>query len=287
MRTSSNPAFRNLPVNRMGGGYAGFQQPGFGQGYQQPGYGMPGYGGMQTPTGERPMTVDDVVTKTGACIATSLVTGIATAWWASGVVSSGASAGPVFGALIGGVIVGLVLSLIIIFKKLPNPAMILGYSAAEGVALGAFTAVLPATLGVQDKWAPIALDAIIGTAGVFIGMLIVYKTGAVKVTPRLRKAVIGAMIGAGILMLANLIMGLFVGGGLGIRNGSPLAIVVSLVFIAIAAFSLLLDFDMADNMIRAQMPAKWGWYAAFGLMTTIVWLYLEMLRFVAYMFMDR
>jgi uncharacterized YccA/Bax inhibitor family protein len=186
--------------------------------------------------------------------------------------------------LIGGMIVGLVLALVIAFKQLPKPGLVLSYSAAEGVFLGAFTAAIPAAFGLSAQMAPIALNAIIATAGVFVGMLVVYKTGAVKVTPKLRKGVIGAAIGACVLMLANLVMHFFTEGGLGIRDGSGLAIMISLVFIGIAAFMLLLDFDMADNMIRAGMAEKWAWFAAFGLMTTLVWLYIEMVRFVTYMF---
>jgi uncharacterized YccA/Bax inhibitor family protein len=83
-------------------------------------------------------------------------------------------------------------------------------------------------------------------------------------------------------MLADLVLHLF-SVNLGIRDGSPLSIVFSLLVIGIAAFNLLLDFEQADQMIRAGMPAKWAWYAAFGLMTTLVWLYLEILRLLSYL----
>lgn len=269
MRTSSNPAFRNLPMGGPARGYAGFNQP-------QGGY--PGYGAPQAPAGtsERPMTVDDVVMKTGASIGVALLTGVPTAIWAQGIIQTGGSAGPIFGAMIGGMLVGLVLSLIIIFKQIASAPMTLAYSAAEGVFLGAITGVLQSTLPSDE---PIALQAIMGTGLVFITMLVVYKTGAVKVTPKLRKWVIGAAGAAVLLMLVNLVVGFFNGGeGIGIRGTGPLAIGISLLFIGIAAFMLLLDFDMADNMIRQGMPAKWAWFAAFGLMTTLVWLYLEIDR---------
>jgi uncharacterized YccA/Bax inhibitor family protein len=258
VRSTSNPAFRNLPQGGFGGGYAGFQS--------QPQGGMPGYGGYQAPPtmGDRPMTVDDVVTKTAATIGVALVTGIITAI----AVQSGAI-NP-FVPMIGGLLVGLVLSLIIIFKRTPNPGLVLTYSAAEGVFLGAIT-------GVFDYLVPgVALQAILGTALVFVTMLVVYRTGAVKVTPKLTKWIIGAAVGAAGLMLFNLLMSLF-GVNVGLRSGT-LGIIIGVVFIGIAAFMLLLDFDMADQMIRAGMPSRWAWYAAFGLMTTLVWLYLEMLR---------
>ncbi|MGH3519809.1 MAG: Bax inhibitor-1/YccA family protein [Haloechinothrix sp.] len=267
MRTSSNPAFRNLPMGGPVGGYAGFNQP---QG------GVPGYDMPQAPAGsaERPMTVDDVVMKTGASLGVALITGIATAIWAQGQIAAGSS-GPVFGAMIGGMLVGLVLALVIIFKKKPSGPLTLAYSAAEGVFLGAITGVF------ELLYPGIALQAILGTAGVFVTMLVVYKTGAVKVTPKLTKWIIGATMGAVILMLANLVLGFF-GVNMGLRDGGTLAIIFSLVVIGIAAFNFLLDFDMADKMIRASMPSKWAWFAAFGLMTTLVWLYLEILRLLSY-----
>jgi uncharacterized YccA/Bax inhibitor family protein len=267
VRSTSNPAFRNLPQGGFGGGYAGFQT--------QPQANMPGYGGYQAPptTGDRPMTVDDVVTKTALTLGVALVVGVITAL----AVLSGAI-NP-FAPMIIGMLVGLVLSLVIIFKQKPSPALVLSYSAAEGVFLGALT-------GVFEYLVPgIALQAIMGTALVFIVMLVVYKTGAVKVTPKLTKWIIGATVAAAGLMLINLLMSLF-GVNMGLRDGSTMAIIFSIIVIGIAAFNFLLDFDMADQMIRAGMPSKWAWYAAFGLMTTLVWLYLEILRLLYYLNSD-
>ncbi|MPZ83388.1 MAG: hypothetical protein GEV28_24540 [Actinophytocola sp.] len=269
MRSTSNPAFRNLPSGGFGGGYAGFQT----QPQAQPQGGMPGYGGAyQAPptTGERPMTVDDVVTKSAATIGLALVTGIITAIAVQAQVISP------WPPMIGGLVVGLVLSLVIIFKQLPNPALVLTYSAAEGVFLGAITGVF------NYLYPGIALQAIMGTALVFITMLVVYKTGAVRVTPKLTKWIIGATVAAAGLMVINLLMSL-VGVNMGIRGGGTMAIIFSIIVIGIAAFNFLLDFDMADQMIRTGMPSKWAWYAAFGLMTTLVWLYLEILRLLYYL----
>jgi uncharacterized YccA/Bax inhibitor family protein len=280
VRSTSNPAFRNLPLR----GNAGYGQYGPNVGFNQPQGGVPGYGGPQAPAGsaDRPMTVDDVVIKTGLSLAVALVTGIAAAIWAqSRIDAAGGSAamGPVIGLMLGGMIVGLVISLIIIFRRKPSGPLTLLYSAAEGVFLGAITGVF------EMLYPGIALQAILGTAGVFVAMLVVYKTGAVKVTPKLTKWIIGATVGAVVLMLANLLLGMF-GVDMGIRSGGPIAIIFSLLVIGIAAFNFLLDFDMADRMIREGMPAKWAWYAAFGLMTTLVWLYLEILRLLSYLQSD-
>ncbi|WP_406638309.1 Bax inhibitor-1/YccA family protein [Amycolatopsis sp. WGS_07] len=284
MRSSSNPAFRNLPRGAAATGQYG-PNVGFDQPYGQPQGqgGVPGYGPgqMGTASADRPMTVDDVVIKTGMSLGVALVVGVLTAIWAQTQLVSDAlgrlsPSGPLLGALIGGLVVGLVISLVIIFKQKPSGPLTLVYSGAEGLFLGALS-------GLFEVFLPgIALQALIGTAGVFVAMLVVYKTGAVKVTPKLTKWIVGAVAGVAILMLVNLITAVFFGFN-PLRDGSPLAIVFSLVVIGIAAFSFLLDFDQADKMIRAGMPSKWAWYAAFGLMTTLVWLYLEILRLLSYL----
>jgi uncharacterized YccA/Bax inhibitor family protein len=260
----------------MGGG-AGYGQYGPNVGFNQPQGGVPGYGLPQAPSGagDRPMTVDDVVIKTGLSLGTALVTGVLAAIWAQGQADARAL-GPVLGVMVVAMLVGLGLSLVMIFRQKPSGPMTLLYSAVEGVFLGAITGLF------EMIYPGIALQAILGTAGVFIAMLVVYKTGAVKVTPKLTKWIIGATAGVVILMVANLLLSLF-GVNMGLRDGGALAIIFSLVVIGIAAFNFLLDFDMADRMIREGMPSKWAWFAAFGLMTTLVWLYLEILRLLSYL----
>jgi len=272
VRSTSNPAFRNLPLGR-----SGYGQYGPNVGFNQPLGGGPGYGMPQAPSGagDRPMTVDDVVIKTGLALGTALVAGVLAAIWAIGQAEARAM-GSVVGVLVVAMLVGLVLSLVMIFRRKPSGPLTLVYSAAEGVFLGALTGLF------EMIYPGIALQAILGTAGVFVAMLVVYRTGAVKVTPRLTKWIIGATAGAVILMFLNLALGLF-GVDMGLRSGGALAIIFSLVVIGIAAFNFLLDFDMADRMIREGMPAKWAWFAAFGLMTTLVWLYLEVLRLLSYL----
>lgn len=261
MRTTSNPAFKNLP--QVGTGYAQFNNhPGAPAGYGYDPYGA----AAPTAPGDRPMTIDDVVTKTGITLGVAVIAGILI------------MLAPIQLALtlaLPAMIIGLVLSLVIIFKKSPSAPLILLYAAVQGVFLGAVTTFF------ESRFPGIAIQALIGTVGVFGGMLVVYRTGAVKVTPRLTKWVIGATIGAAVLMLANLVAGFFVSGGLGIRSGGPLSIGISLLFIGIAAFSFLLDFDAADQAIRNGTPAKYAWYIAFGLLVTLVWLYLEILRLLS------
>ncbi|TWP48644.1 Bax inhibitor-1/YccA family protein [Lentzea tibetensis] len=263
MRSTSNPAFRNLPTGGGYGSYAGFGQPQDAAGYQQ---GPP-------LTSERPMTIDDVVTKTAITL---------------GVVAVGAVATYLTGAFVLAIpaaIVGLVLALIIIFKRSPSPALVIAYAAAEGIFLGGISGIIGGALDrVTGPGTGIAVigQAIIGTLGVFAGMLVVYKTGAVRVTPKFTKWITGAIIGVGVLMLFNLIASFFMDGGFGLRTGGPIAIIFSLVCIGLAAFSFLIDFDAADQAIRAGVPSKYAWQVAFGLTVTLVWLYTEILRLLSY-----
>jgi uncharacterized YccA/Bax inhibitor family protein len=132
-------------------------------------------------------------------------------------------------------------------------------------------------------------QAVLGTLGVFAGMLVVYKTGAIRVTPKFTRMVVAGLFGVLVLMLGNLVLALFgVGGGegMGLRSGGPLAIGFSLVCIALAAFIFLIDFDAADQMIRAGAPEKAAWGIALGLTVTLVWLYLEMLQLLSYFYRD-
>jgi uncharacterized YccA/Bax inhibitor family protein len=268
VRSSSNPAFRNLPQGQ--GGYASFDRQSGALGgvaasadaqASQVGFG-------RADVGERPITIDDVVTKTAITAGIALVAGVLTA------ISGFANV-----LVLPAFIIGLVVSLIVIFKQSTNRWLVLIYSLAMGVALGGITQVF------NQIYPGIATQAVLGTAGVFIGMLVVYKTGAVRVTPRFTKWLMGALIGVVVLMLANLVAGLF-GANLGLRDGGWLSIVFSLVVIGVAAFSLLLDFDQADQAIRAGAPARFAWYIAFGLMTTLVWLYIEILYLLSYLRAD-
>ncbi|GAY13109.1 Bax inhibitor-1/YccA family protein [Pseudonocardia sp. N23] len=267
MRTTSNPAFRNLPQQ---GGYANFDRNagamGAGAAAADARASQGGFG--PAAAGERRLTIDDVVIKTAITGGVALAAGIATALSQQ------------FWLTLPAFIVGFVVSLIVIFKQSSNPALVLIYSASMGVALGGITGALELA-GTQFQG--IGLQAVVGTAGVFVGMLVVYKTGAVRVTPRFTKWLMGALIGVVGLMLLNLVVGLFNGTGFGLREPtSPLAWVFSIVCIGIAAFSLLMDFDQADRAVRGGAPAKFAWYIAFGLMTTLVWLYIEILRLLSY-----
>ncbi|MET7773468.1 Bax inhibitor-1/YccA family protein [Nocardia sp. NPDC005366] len=280
MRTSSNPVFRNLPRQEgVGGGYANFGSgvTGAGQFGTQYGQQQPYQQPYQQAPATRSMTIDDVVTKTGITLGVLIVSAIIS----YGLTNANTSLAPLF-VIVGG-LVGLVLVLIASFaNKMDNPAIVLSYAVAEGLFLGALSFMFTNVEFGGVGGSALIAQAVLGTFGVFAGMLVVYKTGAIRVTPRFTRMVIGAAIGVFVLIVGNLIAGFFTSGGLGLRDGSPLAIGFSLVCIALAAFFFLLDFDAADQLIRAQAPEKAAWGVALGLTVTLVWLYVEILRLLSY-----
>ena len=279
MRETSNPVFRSLPKQQ--GGYASFGSGAAGAATAQVHQGYQPYTDQQQQRGvSRPMTIDDVVTKTGVTLGVLSVVAVISYFLVAGNV---ALATPF--ALVGS-LGGLALVMIAMFgRKQDNPAIVLSYAALEGLFLGAFSFIMANFVVAGANAGALIGQAILGTIGVFFGMLVVYKTGAIRVTPKLTRMVVAGMIGVLVLMLGNFVLAMFnVGGGegLGLRSGGPLAIIFSLVCIGLAAFSFLLDFDSADQMIRAGAPEKAAWGVALGLTVTLVWLYVEMLRLLSY-----
>jgi uncharacterized YccA/Bax inhibitor family protein len=280
VRESSNPVFRSLPKQQ--GGYAQFGTgaAGYGTGaVQADPYAAQPYADQSSKV-SRPLTIDDVVTKTGITLA--VLTAVAVVSYF--LVAQNVALAMPFTLV--GAFGGLALVLIATFgRKQDNPAIVLTYAGLEGLFLGAFSFVI-ANLYVSGVSAGALISqAVLGTIGVFIGMLIVYKTGAIRVTPKFTRMLIAAMVGVLVLAIGNLVLGMFgVGGGegMGLRSGGPIAIIFSLVCIGIAAFSFLIDFDAADQMIRAGVPSKAGWGIALGLTVTLVWLYIEILQLLSY-----
>jgi len=275
VRETSNPVFRSLPKQQ--GGYAQF---GTGPAQMQPYQASP-YAPYQEARASRPLTIDDVVTKTGITLAVLTASAVVSFF----LVASNPALAALFTFV--GAFGGLAMVLIATFgRKQDSPAIVLTYATLEGLFLGAFSFLItyPISVGHQTTSAGALIgEAVLGTFGVFFGMLVVYKTGAIRVTPKFTRMLVAAMFGVLALMIGNLVIGFFNHGeGMGLRNGGPLAIVFSLVCIGIAAFSFLIDFDAADQMIRAGAPDKAAWGIALGLTVTLVWLYVEILRLLSY-----
>jgi uncharacterized YccA/Bax inhibitor family protein len=220
-----------------------------------------------TPVRERTMTVDDVVVRTLAMVGVLTLTG-ALAWLLGDVGLALA---------LPAMLVGFILSLVIIFKQVTNPVAILAYAAIEGVVLGAISHLVEGALH------GIVLQAVIGTAAVFGGMVVAYTNRWIRATPKFTRWVVGALIGVVVLMVVNLLVGLIGGGdGLGLRSGGPLAIGFSLLCIGIAALTFILDFDGVEKAVAGGAPQRYAWYAAFGIVLGLIWLYFEILRLLSY-----
>jgi uncharacterized YccA/Bax inhibitor family protein len=277
VRESSNPVFRSLPKTQ--GGYAQFGTGAAGYGAQavQADPYTTQYPDQRQAGVSRPLTIDDVVTKTGITLAVLAAVAVG-AYFV--VAQNVALATPV---MMVGLFGGLALVLVAIFgRKQDNPAIVLSYAAFEGLVLGAFSFVVANFMVRGISAGALISQAIVGTFGVFFGMLVVYKTGAIRVTPKFTRFLVAAGFGAVVLMVVNLVIGLFTHSAGPLRDGGPLAIVFSLLMIGLAAFFFLSDFDQADQAIRAGAPEKAAWGIALGLTVTLVWLYLEILQLLRY-----
>ncbi|RZS64193.1 putative YccA/Bax inhibitor family protein [Agromyces ramosus] len=217
------------------------------------------------------MTVENTVAKTAGAFAV-LVVFAAVGWLVT----------PAMPWLFWGAsIIGFVLALVNIFKKEPSPALILAYSAAQGVFLGGISLMF------ETQWAGIVAQAVIGTIAVVGVTLALFASGKIRASKKATKVFLIAMVGYLVFSLVNLIL-MWTGvnndpwGLLGAEIwGIPLGLVVGVLVILMAAYSLVLDFDAIQQGVRNRAPKKYGWSGAFGILITVIWLYLEILRFLA------
>lgn len=233
----------------------------------------------QSPSGHIPgrtMGIDDVVVKTAISFGVLLV-GAVIGWQLA------ASMGAL--VFIAGLI-ALGLGMANAFKKQVSPPLVLAYAAVEGVFLGAISRFYQ-SYGEANGDGNLVAQAVFGTLVVFGVMLTLYKTGVIKVTQRFRKIMTVALVSYLVIALANLVASLFgVGGGWGFAGVGTLGIVMCLGAVALASFSLVMDFDGIERATAYGVPERESWRMAFGLMVTLVWLYLELLRLLAILSRD-
>ncbi|GAB2790803.1 Bax inhibitor-1/YccA family protein [Streptomyces chlorus] len=294
---SRNPVFSRRGFSRDNG-YAGFNtapqaggpavatqgnpyaQP-TGNPYAQNPYAQNPYGQQDVQHGAPPqapatagrMTIDDVVMRTGTTLGV-LVVFAALAWALLPV--DDANFGRSIGIGIGAALVAMVLGLVQSFKRKAMPALILAYAAFEGVFLGVISSV------VDNRIADgAAMQAVLGTMAVFVGVLVAYKAGWIRVNRRFYGFVMAAALGFILLMAVNMMFAVFGGGdGLGFRSG-PLGILFGVIGIILGACFLALDFKQVEDGLAYGAPREEAWLAAFGLTLTLVWIYLEFLRLIA------
>jgi uncharacterized YccA/Bax inhibitor family protein len=215
------------------------------------------------------MTLDDVVVRTASLFAVLLATaGVTYA------IVKPTSVILVFGAAI----VGFVLALIAQMGGKPRPAVMLAYAAVEGVFVGGISYWYSTVYG--NGLVP---QAVLGTLGAFAAMLALYKVGAVRNSPKFTRGLMIAAVGYLVFALVNILLSAFnVGGYQSVYSGGGiLAIAVSAFGVVLASLFLVLDFDFIEQGITNGLPREFAWTAAFGLIVTLVWLYLEILRLLA------
>jgi uncharacterized YccA/Bax inhibitor family protein len=222
------------------------------------------------PTGET-MTIQGTVNKTGLL----LLFVVATAAWTWGL-SHSPTPEVVYPWMFGGAIGGFVVALVTIFKKEWSPISAPIYALLEGLFLGGISAIF------NKMYDGIAVQAISLTLGVMFVMLLAYKMRIVQATRGFKLGVIAATGGIAIVYLINMLMSLFSHSQMSFLNAAtPLGIGISLFVVIIASLNLIIDFDMIETGARMGAPKYMEWYGAFGLMVTLIWLYMEMLRLLS------
>jgi uncharacterized YccA/Bax inhibitor family protein len=196
-------------------------------------------------------------------------------WFAIGTSPDGTMITFPTGWVIAGFIVGLVSVLGAQFKPHMSRVLAPVYAVAEGVVIGAVSRAF------ETAYDGIVLQAVGATLGVFTVMLLMYRAGLITVNARYRRIVMGATLGVLGFYLVSMLIGLFGSTPSYLTQGTGLGIVVSLIITAVAAANLAMDFDMIDTAEREKMPAYMEWFCAMGLLITLVWLYMEMLRLIA------
>lgn len=177
--------------------------------------------------------------------------------------------------MFGGLIGGLILAFATAFKPTWSPVTAPLYAACEGLVLGAISAFF------NQKYQGIVIEAVGLTFGVMFIMLAIYVTRLIRVTPQLTAAIVAATGAVFLVYLATWILGMFGMSVPYIHQSGAIGIGFSVVVVGIAAFNLLLDFDMIERGAAAEAPKFMEWYGAFGLMVTLVWLYMQILRLLS------
>jgi len=173
------------------------------------------------------------------------------------------------------IITTFLLSLVIIFVKKTSPYLVPIYAILEGAALGSLSSIF------EVRYPGIIMQAVMCTMGTFVALLMAYKSGLVKATENFKLGVIAATGGIALVYLIDIILAFFGMRVPFIHENGPIGILASVGITIIAALNLVLDFDFIEKGAEQRAPKYMEWYASFGLLITLIWLYLEILRLLA------
>ncbi|WP_375405579.1 Bax inhibitor-1/YccA family protein [uncultured Amnibacterium sp.] len=246
----ANPALSNNPAFKKGSTVSAAQLEEL---YERP---------AASPADTGRMTYEDTSVKTVVLFAVLLATS-AVGWFIPALAIVGA-------------LVGFVLAMVNTFKREPSVPLIVLYAAAEGLFVGGISRFFAA------QWNGIVLQAVLATL-VTVGItLALFASGKIRASARATKIFLIAMVSYLVFQLVNVVLSLtgVVTGPFGLQSGI-LGIVIGVLVVIMAAYSLVLDFDQIQQGVRRGIPAKYGWTGAFGIMVTVVWLYIEFLRLIA------
>lgn len=217
------------------------------------------------------MTIEGTVNRAGILLL-CVVVGAAWTWGLSHSPEPEAALPWTYGGMFG----GLVLALVTVFKKSWSPFTSPIYALLEGLFLGGVSAFF------EKSYPGIAMQAVSLTIGVMIVMLVAYKFRIIQATPKFVLGVIIATGGIALVYVANLILVMFFHSEIAVlSNGSPLAIGICIFAVIVAALNLIIDFDLIERGAQVGAPKYMEWYGAFGLMVTLVWLYVQFLRLLS------
>ncbi len=259
----NNPVLRriNTDVKKE---YAGFGVPDqLEQMYQRPAAG---------PVDTDRLTMDDVVMKTLTLFV--IVVGVGAVTWMTTAGNPSLTSPLWLGGMFGGLAVGLAISFM---KRVVVPLIVL-YAVLEGAFLGAFSQFINSI----DKYAGIVPTAVVATLSVFAGMFVGYRAGIIKVTSKSRRIFILAAMGYLLFSLVQVVF-LMAGwtSGWGFGGSGMLGLGISILGVGLASYSLAIDFDSIDQAIAMRAPRKYSWLMAHGLIVSLVWLYVEIVRLLA------
>lgn len=218
------------------------------------------------------MTINGTVNKTAFLLVLTLVGAMYT--WQMFFASNGTA--NLMPYVWGGALGGLAIAIVLMFKKTWAPVLAPAYAVVEGLFIGAVSAVF------EMKFPGIVLQAVALTFGTLGALLLAYRSGLIRATENFKLGIVAATGAIFLLYLVNFAARAFGFEGMAfIHEGGWMGIAFSLVVVTIAALNLVLDFDFIENGVEAGAPKYMEWYAAFGLLVTLVWLYLEILRLLS------
>ncbi len=288
---SNNPVFRRSEEFHASGSNAygnqtyagnGSAYQGYGQtGYTDPatwGTGTPGQPGT-TPTSPAvssgPMTIDSVVQKTAISLGLVIVAALAT-WVMTPDIENGEVGSGLIAAVTLGSLAAFALSMVNSFKRVISPALVMAFAVAEGIALGGLSKLFDVQFGQG-----VVSGAVIGTFAAFAGTLAAYKVFDIKVGNKFRMFVMAAVFGMIGLSLMELVLSMF-NADIGLFGVSGLGMLTAVAGLVLGVFMLVMDFDFVEQGIANRLPERESWRAAFAMTVSLVWIYTNLLRILAF-----